>query len=62
MLFLLKGNSQISPEELNLLKSCEILLVDPNIIVDRDLIHKLPNLRWMQSLWAGEDQVGNEGK
>lgn len=64
MLFLFKGKprNNISEEELKLLQSCEILVVDPNLVVDYDLIDKLPNLRWMQSLWAGEHQVGNERK
>ena len=42
----------LSDEEVSSLQSVEILIADPKVY--RRLSLSLPNLKWMQLLWAGE--------
>jgi hypothetical protein len=43
---------ELSDEEVLSLQSVEILIADPKVY--RRLSISLPNLKWMQLLWAGE--------
>ncbi|XP_037044284.1 glyoxylate/hydroxypyruvate reductase A-like [Bradysia coprophila] len=44
---------KIDDRELNDLRNAEIVFGDPNLLVQT--FHKLPNIQWMQSTWAGID-------
>lgn len=44
---------KIDDREINDLKDAEILLGDPNLLVQT--FHKLPKIKWIQSTWAGID-------
>lgn len=44
---------KIDDRELNDLKQAEILFGDPDLLVQT--FHKLPNIKWIQSTWAGID-------
>ncbi|XP_077997379.1 glyoxylate/hydroxypyruvate reductase A-like [Glandiceps talaboti] len=46
---------KLSNEELKELAEAEILLTDPGVVVN--LLYKFPNLKWMQSTWAGVDNI-----
>lgn len=52
-----RGKPTISEKEMEDLKSCEILIADPNIIMDHNMANNLPNLKWMHCLWAGVDRL-----
>lgn len=44
---------KIDDRELKDLKNAEIIFGDPNLLVQT--FHKLPNIKWIQSTWAGID-------
>lgn len=44
---------KINDQELHDLKDAEIVFGDPNLLVQT--FHKLPNIKWIQSTWAGID-------
>ncbi|XP_077992693.1 glyoxylate/hydroxypyruvate reductase A-like [Glandiceps talaboti] len=46
---------KMAPEELKELGEAEIILTDTPIVID--MLYKFPNLKWMQSTWAGVDSV-----
>ena len=47
----------MSGESLDKLQSTDILVTEPALLGKHSLLYKLPNLKWMQSTWAGVDQV-----
>ncbi|XP_019629904.1 PREDICTED: uncharacterized protein LOC109474138 [Branchiostoma belcheri] len=44
-----------TPEDVAALQEAEILVADPNLMPP--LMHKLPQLKWVQSTWAGVDSM-----
>ena len=39
------------------IQAATILLTDPGLIAKLNLAQLLPNLKWMQSTWAGESKL-----
>ena len=52
-LIILTGDNFQSEADKNELNGAEILLADPGLVASLGFTQILPNLRWMQSIWAG---------